>query len=132
MNPQFKATLPMAELLIIKQDFDLLRKMVPQLKSEIVLPLVPYISLFCYEALIYLHKKGIRVDIIQTGKYSMKDIRHKAKFFDLGFSRLLNRIETIDRIQSNCTFEAYPHLGPWNVYPNLSLTFDKEAAWLSL
>ena len=46
----FKTALPLAEIAIIKRDFDLLRKLLPSLTSDVQTQMVPYSALFCYEA----------------------------------------------------------------------------------
>lgn len=50
----FKTALPLAEIAIIKRDFDLLRKLLPSLTSDVQTQMVPYSALFCYEAMVYL------------------------------------------------------------------------------
>lgn len=52
----FKTALPLAEIAIIKRDFDLLRKLLPSLTSDVQTQMVPYSALFCYEAMVYLKK----------------------------------------------------------------------------
>ena len=71
-----KTALPLAEIAIIKRDFDLLRKLLPSLTSDVQTQMAPYSALFCYEAMVYLKKYD------PSSKYSIKDIRQKAKFFD--------------------------------------------------
>ena len=56
MGIQLDSAIQMAELLIIKRDFDLLKKIATQLKPEIQIQLTPYTALFCYEVLDYLSK----------------------------------------------------------------------------
>lgn len=90
-----------AEIAIIKRDFDLLRKLAMRLMPELQLQLLPYAALFCSEVIEYLNNKGFSVEIEQTSKYSIKDVRQKAKFFDIGVKKLLQSIENIDELQDD-------------------------------
>ena len=58
MDDLLNRALAVAEILIIKRDFDLLIKIATQLPAEIQTQLTPYTALFCYEAIEYLKKKG--------------------------------------------------------------------------
>ena len=66
--------LPVAEITIIKRDFDLLRKLIPNITNDVQTQMIPYSALFCYEALTYFKKHNVSVDITQTSKYSIKDM----------------------------------------------------------
>lgn len=120
--------LPVAEITIMKRDFDLLRKLVPSLPSEIQAQMVPYYALFCYEAITYLKKHDSSIDIKQGSKYSIKDIRQKAKFFDLSISKLIQSIINVDAIQNEyfVNLMNYPQLGHWNLHANLGIYYDKN------
>lgn len=128
MNDLLKAALPMAEILIIKRDFDLLRKVATQLKPETQVQLTPYIALFCYEVIEYLNKRGHTVEIDQTSKYTIKDVRQKAKFFDLSINKLLKSIINVDKLQNDyfISLMHYPELGGWNVHDNIGIFYDNE------
>ena len=128
MNDLLKVTLPMVEILIIKRDFDLLRKIATQLKPEIQIQLTPYTALFCYEVIEYLNKRGHMVEIDQTSKYKIKDVRQKAKFFDLSINKLLQSIVNVDKLQNNyfISLMRYPELGCWNIHDNIGIFYDNE------
>ena len=89
MGIQLDSAIQMAELLIIKRDFDLLKKIATQLKPEIQIQLTPYTALFCYEVLDYLSKQGQQIELTSSSRYSIKQIRQKAKFFDLSIKKIL-------------------------------------------
>lgn len=95
MGTDLDTALHMAELLIIKRDFDLMKKIAIQLKPELQMQLTPYTALFCYEVLDYLNKHGQQIELAATSRYSIKQIRQKAKFFDLSVSKLLQSVENI-------------------------------------
>ena len=90
-----KTALPLAEMTIIKRDFDLLQKVFSALSSQVNTYLTPYLALFCYEVIGYINRQGTDIRIEQTSRYSIKDMRQKAKFFDLRISKLLQSIEKI-------------------------------------
>ena len=47
MHDLLMTALPVAEITIIKRDFDLLRKLVLNLTSDVQTQMVPYSALFC-------------------------------------------------------------------------------------
>ena len=65
MELQLDSTIQMAELLIIKRDFDLLKKIATLFKPELQMQLIPYTALFCYEVIDYLNKKLLPPAVIQ-------------------------------------------------------------------
>lgn len=100
MEEKLTSALQIAELLIIKRDFDLMKKIATQIPPEVATQLTPYTALFCYEIIEYMKKNGQDIDIEQTSRYSIKDIRQKAKFFDLSVNKLLQSIDNVDSIQN--------------------------------
>ena len=90
--------------------------------------MVPYSALFCYEVSQYLNEHGQTVEFDQTGRYSIKDIRQKAKFFDLSVNKLLQSIENVDKLQNDYFVQLmkFPELGAWNVHTNIGIYFDAE------
>ena len=56
MNELLMIALPVAEITIMKRDFDLLRKLVPNLTDHVQTQMVPYSAIYCYEAMTYLNK----------------------------------------------------------------------------
>lgn len=128
MGIQLDSAIQMAELLIIKRDFDLLKKIATQLKPELQMQLTPYTALFCYEVLDYLSKQGQQIDLTSSSRYSIKQIRQKAKFFDLSINKLLQSVENVDELQNDyfINLMRYPQLGSWNVHDNLGIFYDKQ------
>lgn len=122
MDERLLLALPVAEMLIIKRDFDLLIKIATQLPPEVQTQLTPYTALFCYEAIEYLRSKGQSVEIEQTSRYSIKDIRQKAKFFDLSLNKLLQSVDNVDSLQNDyfINLMRYPELGVWNMHDKSS------------
>ncbi|MDL2276398.1 hypothetical protein LJC02_01970 [Breznakia sp. OttesenSCG-928-G09] len=128
MSEALEKGILVAEILIIKRDFDLLSKIMMSLNSEIILELIPYSALLCYEALEYMDKRGKKVDIEQNSSYSIKDIRNKAKFFDLSFAKLLQIIENVDQNQNDyyISLMANPNYGRWNAHDNIGIYFNRN------
>lgn len=124
----FKTALPLAEIAIIKRDFDLLRKLLPSLTSDVQTQMVPYSALFCYEAMVYLKKYYPSICVEQTSKYSIKDIRPKAKFFDLSINKLIQSVDNVDAMQNEyfINLMKYPQLGYWNLHTNLGIYYDSD------
>ena len=128
MKKEFAAAIQLAEVVIVKRDFDLLKKLSLTLPPELQLQLIPYTSLFCHEAITYLERKGYTNLIQPTGRYSIQDIRQKAKFFDMSIAKLLKSIDNIDIEQNQQFIEAmkYSELGNWNVHNNLGIFYTRE------
>ena len=126
MHNLLMTALPVAETTIIKRDFDLLRKLVLNLTSDVQTQMVPYSALFCYEAISYLKAHDPSIVMEQTSKYSIKDIRQKAKFFDLSVSKLINSVNNVDAMQNEyfINLMKYPQLGYWNLHTNLGIYYD--------
>ena len=128
MQKLIAAALPLAEITIIKRDFDLLRKLIPNLINDVQTQMVPYTAMFCYEAMDYLKKHDSSIDIKQTSRYSMKDIRQKAKFFELSVNKLIQSVDNVDAMQNEyfVNLMKYPQLGYWNLHTNLGIFYDNN------
>lgn len=126
MQKLIATALPLAEISIIKRDFDLLRKLIPNLTNDVQTQMTPYTALFCYEAMAYLKKHDPSIDIKQTSRYSIKDIRQKAKFFDLSVNKLIQSVNNVDAMQNEyfVNLMKYPQLGYWNLHTNLGIYYD--------
>lgn len=128
MYERLRQGLSVAELIIIKRDFDLMIKIATQLPPEVQTQLIPYTALFCYEVIAYMKKKRQDINIEQTGSYSIKDIRQKAKFFDLSLNKLFQSVDNVDSLQNDyfISLMRYPKLGAWNIHDNLGIYFDDD------
>ena len=126
MTECLDAALRVAEITIIKRDFDLLRKLLSNLTLDVQTQMVPYSALFCYEAIVYLKKYNPSLCVKQTSNYSIKDIRQKAKFFDLSVNKLIHSIDNVDAMQNEyfINLMKYPQLGYWNIHTNLGIYYD--------
>ena len=128
MHELLMAALPIAEITIIKRDFDLLRKLTPNITNDVQTQMIPYSALFCYEAMVYLKKHEPSIDIAQTSKYSIRDVRQKAKFFDLSVNKLIQSVNNVDTMQNEyfVNLMKYPQLGYWNLHTNLGIYYDND------
>lgn len=128
VNIEYESTLDLAEMLIIKRDIDLLKKLVLNLDPSLQYQLIPNLSLMCHEAIVWMNRKGFQVDIEQTGRYSMKDVRNKAKFFDLSFNKVMNSTRNIDAIQNYyfISMMGYVPARKYEAHTNLGIFYDTE------
>ena len=128
MHELLKKALPIAEITIIKRDFDFLRKLLLNLTNDILAQMVPFTALFCYEAISYFKKYNPSISTEQTSQYSIKDIRQKAKFFDLSVNKLFQSINNVDAMQNEyfVNLMKYPQLGYWNLHTNLGIYYDNK------
>lgn len=126
MDEAMSSALQVAELLIIKRDCDLLKKVVVQLPPVVITQFTPFVALFCYEAIEYFNKKGHPIEINQSSRYSIKDIRQKAKFFNFRLNKLFQCVDNIDYIQNEHFSQLlkFPKLGPLNLHDNLGIYYD--------
>lgn len=128
VNEKIETVLPMAELLIIKRDFDLLSKIATQMKQEFQIQLIPYTALLCHEVVEYLSNRGNPIIVEETSRYSIKDIRQKSKFFDLSINKLLQSVSNVDIIQNDYFIQLMnlPEIEKWNVHDNIGIWFDED------
>lgn len=128
MNIEYESTLDLAEMLIIKRDIDLLKKLVLNLDPLLQFQLIPNMSLICYETIVWMNRKGYQVDIEQTGRYSMEDVRNKAKFFDLSFNKVMNSTKNVDSIQNDYFINeiGYAPGRKYEAHTNLGIFYDAK------
>lgn len=122
------AAIPLAEIKIIKRDLDLLRKLSTNISPILKLQMVPYSALLCYEALMYLKTHGSDINLEQTSRYSLKEIRQKAKFFEFRINKLIQSINNVDKMQNKYFVELmkYPQYDYWNVHTNIGIYYDEK------
>lgn len=125
---QFDNILHMAETIIIKRDFDALKKLSFKLTPDTQPFMIPYTALLCYEAIGYLNKRGININIEEISQYSIKDLRMKSKFFDLSINKLMQSIDNIDTLQNNyfINLMSSPQLGVLDIHDNIGIWFDDD------
>ncbi len=128
MRDKFEKVLMCAELVIMKRDFYLLRRIMTRLSSLTNLQVIPYCALLCYESIEYLKTKGVEVKIKQTSKYEINDVIRKGMFFDSDIKRILKNIMIVDKAQNDYYISDMkcPELGTWNLHNNIALYFDSN------
>ncbi len=128
MDELLHTVLQTAEIIIIKRDFDALRKIVLSLTSDVQTQMVPFTALFCYEGITYLKGYDPSLEIESTSKYSIKDIRQKAKFFDLRINSLIQSINNVDTMQNEYYIQQMKcaQFGHMNLHTNLGIYYDHE------
>jgi hypothetical protein len=75
-----------------------------------------------------MEKKGHKIEIEQSSKFNIKEIRMKAKFFDLRLNQVLQSASNVDLLQhiDFANQMKYPELASWNVHDNLGVCFDSD------
>jgi len=130
-NELLQTVIPVAEMLIIKRDVDLLVKMAttqPRIDPIFINQIMPYMAMVGYEAVNFMNKIGANIEIDQKSKFSMVDVRNKAKFFDLKFTQIMQCTSNVDELQHRYFAEdmKYPKLAKWNIHDNLGIYFNSE------
>lgn len=128
MSASADQALLQAEVLIVKRDFDMLRQLVTIMPKAVNTLLIPNVAMLCYEALDYLKKRGYPVALEQSSRYSLKDIRQKAKFFNLSLSQLLQSVANVDKLQNDYYLSklSFPWMGRLNWHFNLGIAYDEQ------
>ena len=90
--------------------------------------LIPYISLFCWEAIAFLKKIGIKINIEENETFSLKDVRLKLKIFENEYSKAKNMILNCDYLQDYIFKNKLKSnlKKDWNIYYNLGIIFDEK------
>lgn len=90
--------------------------------------LIPYISLFCWEAISFLENIGIKINIKENETISLKDVRLKLKIFERKYSKAKNMILNCDYLQDYIFKNKlkYDFMKKWNFYYNLGIIFDED------
>ncbi len=124
----FDLVIPVAEMYNIKRDCEIVRKFALSGDPIISVALIPLASLFCFETLDYLKKKGGPIQLEQSSRYSIKDIRNKAKFFDVRMQQLFNIIRNVDTLQNKefINYMKYTETGSWNAHDNIGIFYDQS------
>ena len=130
-NTLLEKAIPVAELLIIKRDVDLLKKIAtakPKVDPIFMNQIIPYITMVCHEAVKYMNNKGADITISQKSRFSLEDVRNKAKFFDLKFRQTMQSALNVDELQHRSFAQAmaFPELAKWNIHDNLGIYFDSD------
>ena len=136
-NLILKKVMPIAEMLIIKRDVDLLLKMVKESSKPnpiFMMSIIPYAAMVCYEAIQYYECKGAVIEFDQKSRFSLRDIRNKAKFFDLKFNQIVQSTKNVDELQHRSFAQSmkFPDLAKWNIHDNLGIYFNSDKKILNI
>lgn len=120
--------IPLAEIYNLKRDCEIINKFAQSKNPIIMIALIPFASLFCFEVLQYLEKKDGPILLEQSSRYSIEEIRHKVKFFDVRMNQLLNTIRNVDTLQNNefINYMSCTNVGHWNAHQNIGIFFDQN------
>ncbi|WP_446898912.1 hypothetical protein ACSVC9_03130 [Clostridium sp. LBM24168] len=89
---------------------------------------IPFLSLFCSEALKYLKKYKISLNIPKNKSFSVEDIRLKTKLFEDKYSKAKKMILNCDYLQDYIFKHKlrFRFMQDWNVHYNLGIFTDRE------
>ena len=124
----YDLAIPVAELYILKRDCEIVKKFSQSKNPIIMVALIPFVSLFCFEALDYFKKKDAPIAFEQSSRYSIKDVRNKMKFFDVRMNQLLNTIRNVDALQDKqfINYMKYSEIAYWNIHDNIGIYYDQN------
>ncbi|HZH87846.1 MAG TPA: hypothetical protein VFD78_01575 [Chitinophagaceae bacterium] len=124
-------------MIIIKRDADILKMLSLKIRDPIFsISLIPFYSLFCNEVEIYFSKNNQPLNLKEynSSKFSFKDIRQKAKFFDYkSAQKTFEMLRQIDNLNNTYFINRmrYPENGRWNVHDNIGIFFDEQGNVIS-
>ena len=89
---------------------------------------IPYISLFCWEALDFFEKLGIVFNVKENDVFSLTDVRLKLKIFENKYSKAKNMILNCDYLQDYIFKNKlkFDFMKEWNIHYNLGIIFNNE------
>ena len=90
--------------------------------------LIPYMSLFCWEALDFFKKIGIDFNIEENDTFTLTDVRLKLKVFENKYSKAKNMILNCDYLQDYIFKNKlkFNFMKSWNIHYNLGVMFNDK------
>lgn len=90
--------------------------------------LIPYMSLFCWEALNFFEKKGIDFKPKEKDIFTLADVRLKLKIFENKYSKAKNMVLNCDYLQDYIFKNKlkFNFMRDWNIHYNLGIIFNAE------
>ena len=127
---QVKLTPEECSILQIYYDCKTIKSLFESIKENFIagIALIPYMSLFCWEALEFFRKIGLDFDIKGNDTFTLADIRLKLKIFESKYSKAKNMILNCDYLQdyifkNKLSFEC---MKDWNIHYNLGIMFNNK------
>ncbi len=90
--------------------------------------LIPYMSLFCWEALDFFKKIGIDFNVKENDTFTLTDVRLKLKIFENKYSKAKNMILNCDYLQDYIFKNKlkFDFMKAWNIHYNLGIMFNDK------
>ena len=90
--------------------------------------LIPYMSLFCWEALDFFKKLGVDFNIKENDTFTLTDVRLKLKIFENKYSKAKNMILNCDYLQDYIFKNKlkFEFIKDWNIHYNLGIMFNEK------
>lgn len=90
--------------------------------------LIPYMSLFCWEALDFFKKLGVDFNIKENDTFTLTDVRLKLKIFENKYSKAKNMILNCDYLQDYIFKNKlkFDFIKDWNIHYNLGIMFNEK------
>lgn len=116
-------------LLQIGYDSEMIIKLLNELKNKPIesVGIIPFISLFCWEATEFIKKYNIDFEEPTNRTFSLQDIRLKTKLFESGYSKAKKMIINCDYLQDYIFKHQlrFKFMYDWNIHYNLGIFLDK-------
>ena len=90
--------------------------------------LIPYMSLFCWEAVDFFKKLGIDFNAKENDKFTLTDVRLKLKIFENKYSKAKNMILNCNYLQDYIFKNKlkFNFMKDWNIHYNLGIMFNDK------
>ena len=117
-------------LLQIGYDFKYIMELLKKINNDsiTIIGMIPFVSLFCYEAIEVFDKYNIGFKVPQNHSFSLHDIRLKTKLFENEYSRSKNIILNCDYLQDYIFKHKlkFKFLHKFNIHYNLGIFLDDD------
>lgn len=127
-----KMTLTPQECSIIQIYYDCktIKSLYNSIKENYIagIALIPYMSLFCWEALDFFKKLGVDFNIKENDTFTLTDVRLKLKIFENKYSKAKNMILNCDYLQDYIFKNKlkFDFIKDWNIHYNLGIMFNEK------
>ena len=113
----------------IGYDSEMIIKLLNELKNKPIesVEIIPFISLFCWEATEFFKKYDINFEMSDNKTLSLQDIRLKTKLFENKYSKAKKMILNCDYLQDYIFKHQlkFKFMYDWNIHYNLGIFVDK-------
>ena len=130
IEDKVKLTPEICSIMQIYYDCKTIKSLFESVKENSIaaITLIPYISLFCWEALDFFKKIGIDFDIKENDTFTLTDVRLKLKIFENKYAKAKNMILNCDYLQDYIFRNKlrFDFMKGWNIHYNLGVMFNDK------